>query len=302
MLMISQEADSPLIDSHLHIFPGEFKRERENLCARDSGFAALYGNPKSRMVTACEAIEVMNESGVQAAVALGFPWKDPCLSEEHNDYIWEASRDFEGRFIPLGCVNPSLGKKALAESRRCLEKGFKGIGELASYGKRGSMSVLFFREIPELLAHFRVPILLHVTESVGHDYPGKSSTDLGELYRWISLHREIVVILAHWGGGMLFYELMPEVREAFQRVFYDTAASPFLYSPKIYRAAVNIVGAEKILWGSDYPLIHPRRYFREMEQAGLSKEDREAIMSSNAARIWGVNRGPNSLAKGHGTI
>lgn len=291
--------DIPIVDSHLHIFPPEFKRERETLCSRDRGFSAIYGNPKSRMVTADEAIQTMTESGIHVAVVLGFPWNDLSLCREHNDYLWEASRSSGGRFVPLGCVNPGSGRKGLVESRRCLEKGFKGIGEVASYGQRGFMSNVFFKGIGELLAHFGVPLLIHVTESVGHDYPGKSATDLHELYRWISGHRDVDLILAHWGGGILFYELMPEVRETFKRVHYDTAASPFLYSPRIYQVAIEIVGSGKVLWGSDYPLIHPRRYFSEIDKAGLSEQDLRAIMSHNAGRLWGLEASPDSLARSH---
>ena len=54
---------------------------------------------------------------------------------------------------------------------------------------------------------------------------------------------------------MIFYELMPEVSEALSRCWYDTAASPFIYKDDIYRIAPQVAGGEKILFGSDYPLI-----------------------------------------------
>jgi hypothetical protein len=48
------------------------------------------------------------------------------------------------------------------------------------------------------------------------------------------------------------------------------------------------VGADKILFGSDYPLLPPERYFREMEAAGLSSCDRELICGGNAAGLLGI--------------
>ena len=70
------------------------------------------------------------------------------------------------------------------------------------------------------------------------------------------------------------YELLKkETKQILSRVAYDTAASPFLYDPSIYAIAVQIVGARRILFGSDYPLIAPDRYFEEMEVAGLSDEE-----------------------------
>jgi hypothetical protein len=93
------------------------------------------------------------------------------------------------------------------------------------------------------------------------------------------------IILAHWGGGFFFYELMPEVARAAQRVYYDTAASPFLYRPLIYRIALKIVGPKRILFGSDYPLLPPGRYFDELEEIRLAGRDQALIKGRNAQRI-----------------
>jgi predicted TIM-barrel fold metal-dependent hydrolase len=96
------------------------------------------------------------------------------------------------------------------------------------------------------------------------------------------------VILAHWGGGFFFYELMPEVARAAQRVYYDTAASPFLYRPQVYSLAVQIVGPGRILWGSDFPLISPARYFRELDSTRLSSSVQDQILGENARQLLGL--------------
>ena len=49
------------------------------------------------------------------------------------------------------------------------------------------------------------------------------------------------------------------MRQDLQNVYYDTAASPLLYDQRVYRAVADCVGAERILFGSDYPLrVFPR--------------------------------------------
>ena len=83
---------------------------------------------------------------------------------------------------------------------------------------------------------------------------------------------------------MFVYALLKkEAREVLSQVAYDTAASPFLYDPAIYAVAVKIVGAQRILFGSDYPLIRPERYFEEMAAAGLSEEEQAWIKGRSAA-------------------
>ncbi len=81
---------------------------------------------------------------------------------------------------------------------------------------------------------------------------------------------------------------MPEVRAATRNVWYDTAASPFLYDPRIYRAAKLLVGAEKVLFGSDFPLLHIDRCARQVVESGLPVEDVDAILGGNAARLLRV--------------
>jgi predicted TIM-barrel fold metal-dependent hydrolase len=46
-----------------------------------------------------------------------------------------------------------------------------------------------------------------------------------------------------------------------------------------------MVGIEKIFFGTDFPLISPQRYFKEMEESGLSKQDREKILGTNFSKL-----------------
>ncbi len=131
----------------------------------------------------------------------------------------------------------------------------------------------------------RMPLLLHTNETLGHDYPGKGRTPLEEFYELALSHPDLPLILAHWGGGLLFYELMPEIAKGLANTYYDTAASPFLYSKRIYSIACRVLGAEKILFGSDFPLLSPRRYFNEIEEADLNEESREKILGGNFQKL-----------------
>ncbi|MCX5909724.1 MAG: amidohydrolase family protein, partial [Deltaproteobacteria bacterium] len=135
-------------------------------------------------------------------------------------------------------------------------------------------------------AEQQVPCLFHANEPVGHDYPGKSRGDLHSIYRLLQKLPENRIILAHWGGGFFFYELMPEVGRAARNVFYDTAASPYLYEPRIYNLALKIIGKERILFGSDFPLLSPPRYFAELEQCRLTKTALAGIKGGNAQRLF----------------
>jgi hypothetical protein len=144
----------------------------------------------------------------------------------------------------------------------------------------------FLSPVAELCQHYSVPLLLHMNDPVGASYPGKAAIRLEAVYRLIQKFPEVNWILAHWGGGLPFYGLLKkEAPEVFRRVYYDTAASPYLYRPEIYRLAAEMVGPEKILFGSDYPLLPPKRYLKEMEEANLPEDWRRMILGQNLARL-----------------
>jgi hypothetical protein len=105
------------------------------------------------------------------------------------------------------------------------------------------------------------------------------------LYPFITHHSDITVVCAHWGGGLPFYALMPEVKKALHNVYFDTAASPFLYQPRIYSLVSELVGADKILFGSDYPLLPQSRLIQEINSAALAEKEKDLILSGNARRL-----------------
>ena len=128
-------------------------------------------------------------------------------------------------------------------------------------------------------------VVVHASEPVGHSYAGKGSTTPDKLYRFILNFPENDIICAHWGGGLPFYGLMPEVNKALRNVYFDTAVSPLLYQKQVFATAASLVGPEKILLGSDYPLVPHRRLAQELHDSGLEPEAKKAILGENAVRL-----------------
>jgi predicted TIM-barrel fold metal-dependent hydrolase len=275
-----------IIDCHTHIFPPFIRDDREPLLQEDPAFRLLYSSARAKLVGAAALIEQMDRSGVDQTVIFGFPWSDPELTRRHNDYIGEAASRFSGRLLPFVCVDPRTSEAA-TEVERCLASGMRGVGELAFYTQALDSTVVeILAPIASCCRNYQVPLMIHTNERVGHWYPGKAEVSLKVLYEMIQAFPDNRFILCHWGGGLFVYELLKkEAGEVLSQVAYDTAASPFLYDPTIYAVAVQIIGARRILFGSDYPLLLPDRYFEEMAAAGLTEEDQSWI-KGGAAREW----------------
>jgi hypothetical protein len=278
-----------IIDFHTHIFPPFIKNERGRFFSKEPAFELLYQSPKARLIGSEELIEKMDREGVDKAVVFGFPWRDGDLFRRHNDYVIESVQRHPHRLMGLCCFSP-LSPSGPRESERCLQAGLLGVGELAVYEAEFSSCIGPLKEVMEICRGNHALVLLHTNEPVGHDYPGKAPMNLRDIYVFLKEYRSNRVVLAHWGGGIFFFALMKkEVGEVFKNVWFDTAASPYLYEAEIYRIAGEIIGYDKILFGSDYPLLGPARYFKEISALNLPPEAAEMIQGKNAQELLGIS-------------
>jgi len=253
---------------------------------QDASFSAVYASGKARLASEEEIIAYLDGSGIDKGVVFGFPWADHELVRENNDEVWAFHERYPDRIVPFAILSPVGGEANSREASRTLAQGFSGIGELAVY--HGGWSPSDFEALGpciELARDAGVPVLIHVNEPVGHEYPGKVPVDFRGLLHTIEAHPHSDFILAHWGGGIFIYALMPEVRKILARTYLDTAASPYLYSPDIYEIACRIMGQDKILFGSDFPLLGLERYLKDLEKIQLDETVQSAILGRNAERL-----------------
>jgi uncharacterized protein len=279
-----------VVDVHTHIFPPEVIAGRDRFFSGEPEFRLLYGSPKSKMASVQDLVDSMDENCVDYSVVFGFPWRSDALLDRHNDYVLESAARYPDRLVGLACLD-LFSQDCVFQAQRRLREGVAGFGELAIYSTGGDLG-LALKNIEHLAALCRenmAVLLVHANEPVGHQYPGKAPFGLELYYSIARAAAGAHLILAHWGGGLFFYELLrKEAPEILANVYYDTAASPFLYSRNIYAAASLTAGDDKILFGSDYPLISPTRYFEEMREAGLTMAQISAICGGNAARLLGL--------------
>jgi hypothetical protein len=280
-----------VIDFHAHIVPPRVKQHRLEYTQSDGGFAGIFSDPKARLATADDLIAAMDKDGIDVSVVLNYGWRTHNLCVEINSYIMESIARFPKRLVGFCTVTPEGGEAALKELERCVRGGVKGVGEIRPDMIPGDRLIDTFRPIAEFCVRNNLILLTHASEPVGHQYAGKGKATPDLIYALVTAFPDLQLVCAHWGGGLPFYALMPEVRDALKNVYFDTAASPFLYRPEIYRQASGLVGEGKILFGSDYPLIRQGRYLKEIGAQSLPAGTKERILWRNAAGLLGMTQG-----------
>ncbi len=282
-------APAPIVDAHVHVFPPEVVAGREHFAALDPHFAALYANPRARLATAEDLLASLDRNGVAGAFALGFGWRDLALCRLHNDYLIDVQRRYPGRVAGFAAIQPLAGAAALAEVARALAAGLRGVGELMPHGQGYRLNEWAVLDpLAEALVAAERPLLTHVSEPVGHAYPGKGDVSPAAAWELAARHPRLRLVFAHWGGGLPFYELMPEVGRALGHTFYDSAATTFLYDFKVFRIVTELCGAERILFATDYPLLRQGPFLERVRALGLPEPALRRILGENAARLVDV--------------
>jgi len=280
-----------IIDCHTHIFPPAVIEQRADFAGRDPCFAGLYANPKAKMITAEKLIASMDEAGIDMSAVLNIGWRSLELCAMTNDYIMESVAKYPNRLIGFCSVPQFSSFESVAEIERCVKSGIKGVGEIRldieldlsdEYGKGHFLKVM---------KNNKLILLVHSSEPVGHEYAGKDLITPAVLETLVSQLPGVSIICAHWGGGLPFYNLMPEVKKTLSRVYYDSAASPFLYSPQVYKEVAALAGADKILFGSDYPVIDQQRVLNQIKALDMSAPDKEMLLYGNATKLFGLKTG-----------
>ena len=261
---------------------------RDECLVRDAWFRELYADPKARLCSADELVAEMDRSAVDRAVTCGFGWRDMDFCRIENDYAIDAVARYPDRLIGLAIVNPLSGAEAVREIERCAAAGLRGVGELMPDGQGYHLDdEKVMAPIVEAVTAHGMFLLTHCSEPVGHLYPGKGSVTPDQVVRFARLFPQATLVCAHWGGGTVFYELMPEVARVMGQVYYDTAASLYLYDDAIFDLAARCA-LDKVLFASDYPLISPGRFIRRMQALQMPPASLEQMLGGNACRLLGL--------------
>jgi predicted TIM-barrel fold metal-dependent hydrolase len=280
------------IDFHVHVTPPDIIANWTQYADKEPYFSLISNSKVNKFAAAEDVVSILEKDGFDKAVIFGFGFNDSGLCRYVNDYVIEKTKQFPEKLTGFAVVPPGgekHGKETAKEIERCFSGGLKGVGELFPEGQ--GIDLVNEKEtaaLTDACKELGLPLLLHTNETVGHDYPGKTNIPMHQLEKFILNNPELKIILAHWGGGIFIYETMKEIKASFRNVYYDTAVTPYLFDERIYRAAKALGLCEKIIFGSDFPILPPSRYIKGLENSGLCEDDKNLILGINAQRLLGL--------------
>lgn len=236
----------PIVDCHVHVKGGDYLR---------------------REFSAECIVKAMDEAGIDLSCVFSI-----CLpSHESDELTAKVVAEAPERLIPWAHGMPSEGSGGIEQMERAIEEmNFRGVKmHYGEYMNLGVEEILpMFRKIEEL----NVPVIFDC---------GRRD----EAVRTIAEACEgLKLIVAHMGdvGNEQTVDKFIEIARTYPNVYLDTA---WTWVPWKIADAVEKCGVEKILFGSDGPLIHPAIELKKIEVLKFSSEEEELILGGNILRL-----------------
>jgi uncharacterized protein len=256
-----------IIDFHCHIYP-------QKIAAKAVSSVGDFYNIEMAVSEAPveKLFEVAKGSGIDTFVVHSVA-VTPNTVRSINDFIAKQQSEHE-ELIGFGTIHPDSDDPA-AEIERMIKLGLKGV-KIHPDTQKFDMDCPKMMEIYALIEG-RLPIIVH-TGDYRYDYshPRRMAHIIDEL-------PDLVVDAAHFGGWSIFDIGMDHLLD--RDCYMDISSSMSFLGARRTRELIDIYGADRLLFGSDFPMWNPSQELERFKALGLPKIDEEKILYQNAAQI-----------------
>jgi predicted TIM-barrel fold metal-dependent hydrolase len=229
----------------------------------------FYVNPGSSNLD--ELVKMERDAGIDKVILMPEPKLRP------NNAGMRAEADQIEMFLLCASVNPSLGKESLEEFEKAItEWGFRGLKLMPpKHGYRIVDEIVY--PFLEKATELKVPVSIHSGQEQCHP------ADIG----FMALEfPEIPFIMDHMGYRYYVRQALLAAKHA-KNLYLATTAVP---EPGFIKSAVKKLGPERVVFGSNGPMMPPDIQLEVVRRVGLNPDDEALVLGGNAARLYGIDR------------
>lgn len=266
----------PVVDAHTHIYPNKIASKAvsavgafygvEHSMAGDGSVDDLVARCADAGITHCIVHSVATTAHAVPII---------------NGFIAEQCARHPG-FIGFGTMHPDC-EDMEAQVEHALSLGLHGF-KLHPDTQRVNMDDPRLMVFYELIAG-RVPLVVHTGDyRYGFSHPRR-------LARIIKAFPDLVVDAAHLGGWSIYdigYDVLHEELGRSDRLYVDASSSFAWIGQRHMRELIGMWGADRVMFGSDYPMWDPGTELDLMTHTGLSDEELDRVLWRNAQDFCGV--------------
>ena len=259
-----------IVDCHCHVYPDKIAVKASENTGKFYGIPMNYDGKVDTVKQLCA------ESGVTHCVVFSVATK-PAQTRSINEFIAAAVNENKDMFTGLGTLHPD-SEDIKGDLDHLLSLGLKGVKLHADIQGFKSDDYRCLK-IYELCEKAGIPVLLHAGDN---RYDQSNPNRLKPI---LDIYTDLTVIAAHLGGYTVWEEACNTL-SGYEKLYVDCSSSLFALAPETARDLIRKYGADKVMFGTDYPMWSPAEELQRLYALGLNEDELEMILWKNANRIF----------------
>lgn len=260
------------IDAHCHIYP-------EKIASRAvAGTDTFYGEKSLCKGTAADLIEQGKNAGIDHFIVQSVA-TTPHQVRSINEFIASEVANSNGLMTGLGTLHPD-SDDIKGDLKHIMELGLKGV-KLHPDIQAFKIDDYRCLKIYELCEEQNIPILMH-TGDKRFDYSNPN-----RLLPILQIYTSLTVVGAHLGGWSVWDDAVTAFKDLPNFYVDCSSCFPFIDAGKV-KELIKAYGAEKVLFGTDYPMWSQKREIEAFLSLGLDEFENRCILNMNAKKVFNL--------------
>ena len=262
-----------VIDSHCHIYP-------EKIAAKAvAGTDKFYDTVAACLGTPADLLSVNEQAGVDHSIVQSVA-TTPKQVQSINEFIAATVNAAPKRLTGLGTLHPN-SDDLRGDVEHLISLGLKGV-KLHPDIQHFKVDDYRCLKIYELCEEFGLPILMH-TGDKRYD-----NSNPNRLIPILEIYDKLVIIGAHFGGWSIWEEASHVLCDI-PNLYVDCSSSmPWISDEKTVEI-IRRYGAQRVLFGTDYPMWSPVKELDRFMTLPLTDEEKRIILSENVKKVYELN-------------
>lgn len=261
-----------IIDAHCHVYPDKIAEK----ASRATGeFYSLKMNYDGKVSTLLEAGE---QAGIDKYIIQSVA-TTPAQVRSINEFICRTVGEHPEKMIGLGTLHPCSGDQE-SDVEHLISLGLRGV-KLHPDIQRFKIDDYRCLKIYELCEKKGLPVLMH-TGDRRYDYSNPN-----RLIPILEIYDNLRIIGAHFGGWSLWEEATEQLYER-DDFFVDCSSSFYKLTDEKITELIRKYGADRVIFGSDYPMWRPAEEIARLNALPLSDEEKNSIFCGSAIRAYNL--------------
>ena len=262
----------PIIDCHCHIYPEKIADKAVH------GIGDFYHIDMCYNGTLSALLKENKENNITHSLIFSVATK-PSQTKSINEFIASEVKAFPDKFTGLGTIHPD-STDIKGDIEHLLELDLRGVKLHPDFVKIAVNDERCYK-IYEL-CEGKIPVLMH-TGDKRYNYSNPDN-----LMPVLKDFPNLKVIGAHFGGYSVWEDAILKLG-GFENLFVDCSSSmPFISTEKA-KELVRFYGADKIVFGTDFPMWKIGEELARFNALDLTKEQQEKILYKNACKLFKID-------------